>query len=85
MLHTIWNVSAEEVSIWVGQVVINCITFWNRTIVYLKALMSLSVVPTRNSVSSKRVATNWSDGGTINFLGLAAITSYARLSKQRFE
>ncbi len=34
MFHTVWNVSAEEVSIWVGQVVINCITFWDRTIVY---------------------------------------------------
>ena len=40
----------------------------------LIALISLLFVPTRNLVSSKRVATNINDGGTTNFLGLAAIS-----------
>ena len=39
----------------------------------LIAFTSLSVVPVRNSVSSKRVATNIKLGGTTNLRGLAAI------------
>jgi len=34
VLHTVWNIRGEELSVGIGQEVVNCITFWNRTIVY---------------------------------------------------
>ena len=33
MLQTVWHISCQEPCIGVGQIVVNCVTFWDRTIV----------------------------------------------------